>query len=98
MKTIEKKILPKYFYEVAVGMKTFELRKDEDDVRKGDILLLKEWDGSKYTGKIIEARVTYVLKNCPEYGLMDGYCIIGIKDVRPSVYVLDIDELRKEST
>lgn len=21
--------------------------------------------------------ITYILRNCPEYGLADGYCIIG---------------------
>ena len=36
MKTICKKILPKYFYDVVIGKKTFELRKDEDDVREMD--------------------------------------------------------------
>ena len=76
-KVVSKKILPKYFQAVADGMKKFELRKDEDDIQFGDVLILKEWDGEKYTGRDLCCKVTYVLRNVPEYGLMDGYCIIG---------------------
>ncbi|MBQ7431341.1 DUF3850 domain-containing protein [Butyrivibrio sp.] len=62
------------------GNKTFELRKDEDDIQQGDTLDLLEWD-QDYTGRGVRCRVTYVLRNCSEYGLMDGYCIIGIEAV-----------------
>ena len=79
MKKIEKKILPEYYAAVRRGEKTFELRKDEDDVQVGDILDLREWDGEKYTGLHVLREVTYVLRDCPEYGLMDGYCVIGIQ-------------------
>lgn len=78
MKRIEKKILPEYYLAVRRRTKTFELRKDEDDIQAGDILILREWDGRKYTGRKITREVTYVLRNRPEYGLMDGYCIIGM--------------------
>lgn len=78
MKQVEKKILPKYFKAVCTGEKTFELRKDEDDIQPGDMLLLKEWsEETGYTGFRVSRAVTYVLRNVPEYGLMDGYCIIG---------------------
>lgn len=77
MKTIKKKILPKYFGDVVTGAKQFELRKDEDDIQVGDELELIEWDGEP-TGKVARCDVTYVLRNCVEYGLMDGYCIVGI--------------------
>ena len=77
MKNVKKKILPKYFRDVCMGIKTFELRKDEDNIQPGDILDLQEWDGEKYTGRNVRCAVTYVLRNCPEYGLMDGFYIIG---------------------
>ena len=75
-KTVEKKILPKYFNEVASGRKRFELRKDDEGIQIGDIIVLREYDGD-YTGRSITATVSYVLRNCPEWGLMEGYCIIG---------------------
>lgn len=78
-KTVTKKILPKYFRDVLDGLKTFELRKDEDDIQPGDTLVLKEWDPDEksFTGWQVEKQVSYVLRKCSYYGLMDGYCIIG---------------------
>ena len=81
MKTVEKKILPEYYKAVCKGIKTFELRKDEDNIQPGDRLDLREWDG-EYTGRHIIREATYVLRNCPEYGLKEGYCIIGIQHPR----------------
>lgn len=80
-KVIKKKILPWYYEAVSSGIKRFELRKDEDDVQVGDIVELWEWDDDiqGYTGRNMLCRVTYVLRNVPEYGLMEGYCIFGIE-------------------
>lgn len=55
-KIVEKKILPEYFNAVINGEKTFEIRKDEDNLQKGDALILREWDGEKYTMEIKEAK------------------------------------------
>ncbi|MDY5700901.1 MAG: DUF3850 domain-containing protein [Lachnospiraceae bacterium] len=76
MKTVRKKILPEYFNAVQEYRKNFELRKDEDNIQIGDELILEEWDG-EYTGNYTWRKVTYILRNVPEYGLKDGYCIIG---------------------
>lgn len=78
-KVISKKILPEYFAEVRAGRKNFEIRKDEDNVRTGDLLILEEYDPAdgERTGRQTIRRVTYVLRHVPEYGLMPGYCIIG---------------------
>ena len=72
---IEKKILPTFFDAVMSGKKRFEIRKDEDKIAVGDTVRLREWDGSKYTGKSCSVLVTYVLRDMPEYGLKVGYCI-----------------------
>ena len=76
MKTVRKKILPEYFNAVQEYRKNFELRKDEDNIQVGDELILQEWNG-EYTGNYTWRKVAYVLRNVPEYGLKDGYCIIG---------------------
>ena len=76
MSIIRKKILPEYFEVVQENRKKFELRKDEDNIQVGDELILEEWNG-EYTGRYTNRKVTYVLRNVPEYGLNDGYCIIG---------------------
>ena len=76
MKVVRKKIRPQYFKAVKAREKNFELRADEDDIRVGDLLVLDEWDGY-YTGEGVRRCVKYVLRDCPEMGLMPGYCIIG---------------------
>lgn len=61
---IKKKIYKEYFDEVVSGKKKFELRPADFEVKKGDTLILEEWDKQKkkYTGRKVEAIVTYVLK------------------------------------
>lgn len=76
---IEKKCLPEFFREVRARRKTFELRKDEDGVEVGDILLLREWDGERFTGYQTRREVTFVLRDCPQLGLAPGHCIIAIQ-------------------
>ena len=80
-KTIEKKILPEYFSRVVKEEKTFELREDDTDYEVGDALSLREWDGEKYTGNVVTRLITYILRDCPEHGLMPGYCILGLQPV-----------------
>lgn len=77
MKGIRKKILPCYFEEVKARRKNFEIRKDEDDIQIDDILVLCEYEKSHYTGREISRKVKYILRNVPEYGLKEGFCIIG---------------------
>lgn len=77
MKWHELKILPEYFSEVKKGTKRFELRKNDRDFKVGDSVMLNEWTGGKYTGRCSFHIISYVLKDCPEYGLKDGYCIFG---------------------
>ena len=76
---VEKKILPEYYKEIAAHRKMFELRKDEDDLKVGDLLILREWDGEKYTGRRARREITYILRNAPQYGLMEGYCILSLQ-------------------
>ncbi len=74
MKVINKKILSKYFEDINKS-KFFEIRKDDDNIQIGDVVKFMEWDGENYTGMYCAVKVIYVLRNVPEYGLKDGYCI-----------------------
>ena len=58
--------------------KTFELRKDDSDYNVGDILILKEWD-KEYTGNEIVREITFILRDARQYGLCEGFCILGIQ-------------------
>lgn len=81
MQTVEKKILPWYFDAVVSGQKNFELRRDSDDFVVGNLLVLREWDGLGYTGRSVSRTITYVLRDVSEYGLEDGFVILGIAPI-----------------
>lgn len=73
------KILKPYFEAVAAGGKTFELRKDDRPYKIGDTLVLNEIGaGNEPTGRTIEKKVGYILRDCPEYGLFRGHCILSL--------------------
>lgn len=75
----ELKIIPKYFEDIKSGNKNFELRKDDRDYKVGDLITLKEYENGKYTGREIKnICITYILRDAIEYGLMQGYCILGL--------------------
>lgn len=64
MKTITKKCWPEYFEAILSGKKKYELRLNDFEIKKGDALVLEEWDPKtkSYTGRSIQKRVTYVGK------------------------------------
>lgn len=70
------KIMPEWFNAVISGVKTFEIRKDDRNFQPRDVLLLREWDGTAYTGRTCKADVTMVLRG--EY-CRDGYCTMAIR-------------------
>ena len=74
------KTWPEYFEQVKEGLKTFELRKNDRDFNKRDILYLEEWDAKleQYTGRRLFCKITYILKG-PSFGLSKEYCIMSIK-------------------
>lgn len=78
--THELKILPEYFKAVRDYTKNFEIRKCDREYHIGDILILREWDGNKYTGEKVKREIEYIYKGDGSYGLAEGYCILGITE------------------
>ena len=70
-KIIDLKIVQPHFDDVASGRKKAELRKDDRDFAVGDMLILREWTGTEYTGRKISATITHILKDCG-FGLAEG--------------------------
>jgi ParB family chromosome partitioning protein len=76
----ELKVWPAYFEQIWDGMKGFELRKNDRDYKSLDTLLLKEYlPSTGYTGREVEALITYVLTDVEPFGLKDGFCILSLK-------------------
>ncbi|MBR2561241.1 MAG: DUF3850 domain-containing protein [Eubacterium sp.] len=76
----EIKLAELYYEDVAIGKKTFELRKNERGYKVGDALLMTEFAGGRPTGRTIYADIIYILEGYT--GLQEGYAILGIKVTR----------------
>lgn len=71
------------FKAIWGGSKHFETRKNEPGYQINDVVILKEFElkGSAYTGRIIEAKITYIQQG-NDYGIMSGYVVIGFKIIK----------------
>jgi len=84
----ELKILPEYYRAIMFEGKSFELRKDDRGFQVGDTLRLMEItvdDAGElldYTGKSIYAEINYILRDAPQFGLCEGYAILGLWRIR----------------
>lgn len=82
----------KYFDDVLYGIKEFEIRRNDRDYQVGDTLVLREYDGNEYTGRQIARKIKYMHIGTGEYGLSDGYCVLGLHDIALQ------SKLKKKST
>jgi len=95
----ELKCWPEFFREIRVGMKRFELRRNDRNFQVGDVLYLREWDPStsKYSGHECLVDVMYIIDDSTpcavsDMGLQPGFCIMSIG--RPFLYTTrTFDEL-----
>lgn len=87
MKLHELKIKYEYLVEIALSNKTFELRANDRDYQVGDLIHFTiidikqsdKLDKGLYIGQDDLYKITYVLKDVPQYGLDKDYCILAIK-------------------
>ncbi|MGL4108341.1 DUF3850 domain-containing protein [Clostridium sp. LP20] len=80
LKIHELKILSKYFLAVKLGLKNFEIRKNDRDYHIGDIVVLQEYENEKYTGNEIKKQIKYIVYG-PCYGLTKGHCVMSLGEV-----------------
>jgi hypothetical protein len=78
MKTHQVKSWPEFFEPIALGVKTFDLRKDDRGYQVGENIQFEEFRHltGEHTGKVVTRRIAYILRNFD--GLMPGYVILGI--------------------
>jgi len=74
--THQLKIHPQYFKDVTLGLKKFEVRKNDRNYQERDILILNEFEPStgKYTGNVVVRKVDYILQNID--GLNPDYAVL----------------------
>jgi hypothetical protein len=72
------KTLPRYYEPAALGLKTFEVRKNDRNFKVGDSVTLKEWTGAVFTGRNLGVfEITYILDDFE--GLAPGYVVLGLQ-------------------
>lgn len=64
-----------FFADAYSNIKSFELRKNDRGYKAGDILEMMEFEDGRYTGRMVQKLVTYMLEDYT--GLEDGYCIMA---------------------
>ncbi|MBP1040387.1 DUF3850 domain-containing protein [Vagococcus sp. BWB3-3] len=86
------KIDPRYFRDLELGSKTFEVRKDDRPFRINDMLLLQSFDvkNQEYTGSTVFASVVGIFGRADhekDY-VKEGYVILSIEIIKTR-YVMD---------
>jgi len=82
----EIKCWPLFYSQVESGKKPFELRKHDRDYQLFDTLLIREFCGEKkdYTGRQCRRTISYLLRGPCDWGLAEGYSILGLKPPTPA--------------
>lgn len=76
------KCLDKFYDEVIADNKPFEIRYNDRDYKKGDVLLLNEInEAGVYTGRKSAYQVLYTLTDSEFGGLRKGFIVMGIYPV-----------------
>lgn len=78
------KTWPEFYGDVITGLKTHEIRRNDRDYQRGDVLLLREWNPHVtpagpigYSGRYTVRLVTYVTPG-GKWGLPDNVCVMSI--------------------
>jgi ASC-1-like (ASCH) protein len=76
------KTASQFFHMVWQGRKTAEVRHNDRNFQTGDIVRLREWDSTVYSGRTVTAKILSVVlhEEFPE-GIKPGYCLISLGDI-----------------
>lgn len=71
-----------YFEDIKVGIKQFQVRKNDRDFQVGDTLILENFDPDteKYLGDWMPKLVTYKFDDTRF--VKEGFVILGVQDIR----------------
>lgn len=72
----ELKTEPRFFEASKLGLKLFEIRKNDRNFQVGDKLLLQEFipETQEYTGRVVERRITYIT----DFEQKENYVVMAI--------------------
>jgi hypothetical protein len=74
------KCWPKYFEQVFQGDKNYEVRRNDRDFKKGDIIILREYnnDSQEFTGREVPVTITNITHG-GNFGIDKDFCVLGIE-------------------
>jgi len=77
----ELKCWPEFFRPMKLGVKRFDIRKDDRGFKVGDMVVQLEWDPKtgKHTGARLEFKVIYLLRHEDFEGIAPGYVVMGLQ-------------------
>ena len=78
MKVHELKTYPHYFKQSLDGNKPFEIRLNDRNFQVGDIVILKEWDNIKYSGRELRGVIKYIIDD-RFIGIAKGYVAFSLE-------------------
>ena len=78
MNVHELKTYPHYFKQSIEGKKLFEIRLNDRNFQVGDIVILKEWDNIKYSGRELRGVIKYILDD-KFIGIAKGYVALSLE-------------------
>lgn len=78
------KTWPDVYQEIAWGAKTHEFRKNDRGFKRGDLVLLREFEpaGERYTGRETLVQVGAISYG-PEWGIPEGYAAFSVRVLAP---------------
>jgi Domain of unknown function (DUF3850) len=72
------KTWPRFYQQVAIGYKQFEVRRDDRGFQVGDILILEECDEKNgYSGAAVAFEVSYLMRG-GMFGLKKGFVAMSL--------------------
>lgn len=79
MKAVCVNVLPQTFEKVKEGKRNFKVLQKQKIFGVGDVLILKEKENGKHTGRKLTVKVIYCAESVEIHE--DGYCYLGIKKI-----------------
>lgn len=71
------------FSDLRSGVRTFDVRRNDQDFHVGDLLMICQYINDNFTGYDIQRKISYI--GTDSEGLKDGYVLLGLTEYSQKV-------------